>query len=247
MEENRFQIIAQSYEAAMRNFPNARTDADWLLENIELQKTDRLLEISGGSGYLTKKILPRISKGSLIVQDVSQEMLRINKDKNGNDLLYYLEQDPDLPKIKKGSIDKVISLGGWHHIQDQISIMRGIYRVLKKAGIFCVGDFADDSPVQRYFDEVIHEITPTGHAGLFMSKSRMTNLGRLSGFSTEVHEIEVPFYFNNEEEVGCFFQMVHSLEQNPKETYRDIEQYFQIERAEKLAVMMNYVYVKYVK
>jgi ubiquinone/menaquinone biosynthesis C-methylase UbiE len=253
MVDTRFDTIVKSYEAAIAKYPSARTDDEWLLKNLDLQSTDKVLEISGGTGFLTAKMLLQVPDGKFVVQDVSSAVLEVNKSKlaeaDKGRVEYYVEGNMLMPALQREYFDKVISLGGFHHFEDPLGFVKGGYQVLKDDGILCVGDFADESPIQKYFDEVIHHITETGHFGMFMSESRMLNLARYVGFSDiTVERTEVPFVFPDKQGIGEFFQMVHALDQEPMETYKDIERLFKIEdHNDGLAVMVDYVFAKYVK
>lgn len=245
MTETRFDVIAKMYEAAHQRCPNCRHDHEWLLNKYDVQHQN-VLEISGGTGFLTEKLVSKKSPVNLIVHDISAEMLAFHKEKlsTRENIHYTVDPDMNLPTIPNGFFDAAFSLGGFHHIEDQICLFKAVKNKLKKGGIFCVGDFADNSPVQRYFDERINQLTSTGHQGLFASRSRLENLARFSGFdAVEVQQLRVPFEFQNGEDIGDFFQLVHGLNQNPKDTLKDIKNYFEIITYDKKSlVLMDYVY-----
>ena len=251
MKDSRFDVIASSYEEAINKCPHARTDERWIIERLELRPEDKVFEFAAGTGYLTLKIAPKVKE--IVAQDVSLPTLEISKKKaeqmNIKNITYYHETDPNWPKAEDESFDKAVCLGGFHHIYDQVEAVQNAYRILKKGGILVIGDFADCSPVQRYFDEVIHEHTDTGHKGLFLTKSRMINIGRICGFSdTYVERIDVPFIFFSEEEIGYFYQKVHALNQTQEEVLNDIKRYMGIKKeGDRYIVPMAYVYARYVK
>ena len=246
MDKSRFDVIGNSYELALSKYPNCRLDHTWLLENSKLHTDSRVLEISGGTGFLTKKIGQIVKKGQITVQDISEEVLRINGGKctDVSNIEYLIEKDMNFPSVNDSEFDTIIGLGGFHHIEDQVSFFRAMYKKLKEDGILVLGDFEDNSSMQRYFDEKVHYITSTGHQGLFASESRLINLGRFAGFSrVKVERKKVPFCFRNKSEIGEFFQLVHNLDQNPWESYEDINHYFDIiETHEGMHVLIDYVY-----
>ncbi|MDO8334988.1 MAG: methyltransferase domain-containing protein [Nitrosomonas sp.] len=247
VSDTRFNIIAESYEYAIATYPDARRDGDWLLNQLDVQVDDKILEISAGTGFLTEQIVKKNTAGKLFAQDIAPKTLDLNKAKCG----YYkhLEYTTEVETVPDNYCDKAVSLGGWHHMVDQIGVTKSALRKLKEGGYFCVGDFSDNSSIQRYFDEVIDKITVTGHQGLFPSKSRMINIGRfVHAQKTEVEEFDVEFKFDTKEGIGEFFQRVFALDQNPSQTYSDIEKYFEIKRIDhQLAVMIPYIYAKYIK
>lgn len=247
VDDSRFNIIARSYEYAIATYPDARKDGDWLMDTLDVQDTDIILEISAGTGFLTQEIAPLNRGGRLFAQDIAPRTLDLNRQKNGHHA--HIQYITDIDTVADASCDKAVSLGGWHHMEDQIAITKAALRKVKPGGFFCVGDFADDSSIQRYFDEVVDKITSTGHQALFPSRSRMINLGRFAlAADTEVVEVDVPFRFESSAGVGEFFQSVFALSQAPEETFRDIERYFEIQEQDGLlAVMVPYIYAKFSK
>lgn len=247
IDDSRFNIIAKSYEYAIASYPDARKDGDWLMDTLDVQNDDIILEISAGTGFLTQKIAPLNRRGVLYAQDIAPRTLEINKQKSGH--FNHVHYITDVATLVDSSCDKAVSLGGWHHMEDQIAITKSALAKVKQGGFFCVGDFADDSSIQRYFDEVVDNITSTGHQALFPSCSRMVNLGRFAHASaTEVAEFDVPFWFDSEFNIGEFFQSVFALDQTPEETFKDIQKYFEIQSNNgRLAVMVPYIYAKFVK
>ncbi len=247
IDDSRFNIIAQSYDYAIATYPDARKDGDWLMETLDVQPKDVILEISAGTGFLTQKIAALNLKGTLFAQDIAPRTLHLNREKNKRfDHIRYIT---DTGVVADNSCDKAVSLGGWHHMEDQIGITQNAMSKLKPGGYFCMGDFADNSSIQRYFDEVVDNITETGHQALFPSYSRLLNIGRFAkASSTEIAEFDVAFHFDNSAGIGEFFQKVFALDQDPEDTYKDVEKYFEIKLDRgQLAVMVPYVYAKYTK
>ncbi len=251
MKKSRFDLIASSYEEAIKRCPNARTDEKWIIERLSPRRNDRVFEFAAGTGYLTLKIAPMVRE--MVAQDISSITLEISRRKademNIKNITYYHEMDPQWPKAEDESFDKVVCLGGFHHIFDQVGAVKNAHRILKKGGILVVGDFADCSAVQRYFDEVIHEHTATGHKGLFLTRSRMINIGRICD-SSEIYaeRMQVPFIFSSEEEVALFYQLVHALKQTPEEVLSDVKKYMGVQKeGNRYIVPMDYIYAFYRK
>lgn len=248
---SRFDVIGNSYEKALAKYPKSRLDHLWLLRNSNINTKSRVLEISGGTGFLTEKIAKVVTAGKITVQDVSPAVLNINAEKlrNQKNIEYLIEQNMHFPSLPDNEFDSVIGLGGFHHIEDQVTFFSTMLKKLKVGGTICMGDFEDNSSMQRYFDERVHYMTATGHQGLFASESRFINLARFAGFDkVKVERIKTPFCFANDEEIGDFFQLVHDLDQDPMETYQDIKKYFCIiEGHDCKMVILDYVYACFQK
>ncbi|MBS3905255.1 MAG: methyltransferase domain-containing protein [Simkania sp.] len=251
MNNNRFDVIGNYYESALSKYPDCRLDHTWLLNNSKLQPSSRVLEISGGTGFLTKKIADIVTDGDITVQDVSEEVLKINAEKCKHHpyIHYILESNMQFPSVENDQFDAIIGLGGFHHIEDQVTFFKAMHQKLTADGILCLGDFEDNSSMQRYFDEKVHYMTSTGHQGLFASESRFINLARFGGFTrVSIERKKVAFCFKNQASVGEFFQLVHNLNQNPWETFEDIRNYFElVETHNELIVLIDYVYGSFQK
>ena len=253
--ETRFDKIANSYEKAIGLYPYARNDAEEILRLLELNGNERVLEITSGSGYLSLKIARILKEGGgfLISQDIAKAMMNLAEKKADKESLknirFYLTSDMSYSLLEDSSIDKAVCLGGFHHIEEPIKVFWSIKRILKPGGIFAAGDFADDSPVQKYFDERIDVLTDNGHQGLFLSESHMENFARFSGMKTLLIERKkVPFIFSSRADIGIFYQLVHALNQEPSETEKDVECYMGIEHIDgKFIVPMDYIFAKYQK
>ena len=251
--ETRFDVIGKSYEKALELYPQARTDAEDILKLLDLQGSETVLEISCGSGYLSMQLSPLLKEGNLIAQDVSPIMMELNqqkvKERKLKNVHFYRDENMALPELEDSSIDKAVCLGGFHHIEEPVKLFRTIRRVLRKGGVFVVGDFADHSPIQRYFDERIHLLTDTGHQGLFLTESQMVNFARFSNLNVVSLERKIaPFYFQSKNDVGIFYQLVHLLQQSPAETEKEVGDYMGIKQENgRFVVPMDYIYAKYQK
>ncbi|MBI4993711.1 methyltransferase domain-containing protein [Candidatus Wolfebacteria bacterium] len=249
----RFDLIASSYEKALKLYPEARTDVEEILELLNIRGNETILETTCGTGYLTEKIARLLKSGRLIAHDVSSAMLSFAelkiKDAGFKNVDIRRADDIFSLQLEDCSIDKFVCFGGFHHLEEPVRMFKTASRLLKIGGILVVGDFADNSLVQKYFDEKVHYLSDGGHSGLFLSESQMLNFGRFADL--EVISIErkrVPFIFSSIKDIGFFYQLVHFLNQNPEETADDIGQYMGvIEESGKFIVPMDYIYAKYQK
>lgn len=250
----RFDLIARSYEKANNQFPNARTDATELLRLLNIEGWETIFETTCGTGYLTKQILDRLTTGRLISHDKSFQMMQIAREKlfreeNEGKVTFLLSDDLALPSMENSSVDKFVCLGGFHHIEEPLKLIRSAHRILRTGGKMAVGDFADQSGVQKYFDQRVDQLTTTGHQGIFLSESQMINYARFAKLRvTQTKTEKIPFIFSKKSDVGLFFQMVHGLKQKPAETTEDIDKFMGIfKRGENYEVPIDYVFTVYEK
>ncbi len=246
MIQTKFDTIGDFYERDLANYSDCRLDHVWLMRNSHLRLNSHVLEINGGLGFLTTKIADVVAKGEITVQDVSPTVLGINAEKlkTRPNIHYFVESDMNLPSLPDEGFDSILSLGGFHRIEDQVRLFKSIFRKLKKNGVVCLGDFEDGSSMQRYFDEKVH-----AYPGLFASSSRLLNLARFAGFDQiQIERKKISFCFSSEAEIGDFFQLLYDLDQDPHETYLEVKRYFDIvETQEHLLVLMDYIYAAFRK
>jgi SAM-dependent methyltransferase len=240
-------------------YPTARGDGPEVIKRLKLRAYHQVFEMTAGSGYLTFQIASRVPRGLVHAYDVSQTMLSLSLAKAGQlgtkNVKHLLDPEGDLTLTKgeaaipDASMHRVVCLGGFHHLEKSVDFMRATGRILKRGGLAVFADFAGNSTVSEYFDEVIHYQTPTGHSGLFLYESQMENLGRFGGLQTiSIERHDTPFIFDTEKDVGIFFKLVHALEQPEEEVLEEIRAYMGIKKVDgKCHVPVPYIYAVYRK
>lgn len=208
----------QRYEESITKWPSVmEPNIKYVLGALNLSKTDHILEFSAGSGFLTLPLAERLTLGRIEAQDVSKVMLGYleNKitDKNLNNISINHCDSPDLKGFESAAYDKIVTLGGFHHVPDQITVAKAFHRCLKPGGKAVIADFADSSNTQRHFDITVEKFSSTGHSCLFISPSRCENLAKFAKFvDVEVFELNIPWVFDSETDIGEFFRLHHDLQ-----------------------------------
>lgn len=116
-----------------------------LVNALDLQPTDKVLEIGCGTGRDTELIASKLSKGSeLHIQDISKEILNIAYEKFKNkslatDLFINLSNGYYLP-YPDNYFDKTFHFGGLNTFGDIKRAISEMVRVTKKGGRIVVGD-----------------------------------------------------------------------------------------------------------
>lgn len=87
--------------------------------------------------------------------------------------------------FKAESVDGVLLAYGSHHIPIQLrqKAIAGIYEALKPGGVFVIHDFELGGPMDRWFREVVHEFSVTGHDYLHYTVAEMKGYFAEAGFS----------------------------------------------------------------
>lgn len=209
----------ENYYKAHELYPNARlAELNKMLECINPQQEDRILEIGGGSGFLTIPLSKRVcSVGVLDNSENILEFLQIKLSKNKiSNVSFELMSEALLP-AHDSSVSKVVSLASLHHIEDQETLFKEVSRILKPEGSFIIGDILADSNVQRYFDNTVRYSCSTGHEGNFLKRTDFTYLVYRSKMFQKFFTFEhVPWSFKNEEDAATFLHLVHDTAWSPQ-------------------------------
>jgi len=236
------------YEESITTWPLAMfNNVKLLLSKLELSKRDIILEFSAGSGFFTIEMAKTKLYAKITALDVSKKMLKCLQEKTQKEKLdnisILLEKNPSLPSVADESISKIITLGGFHHVFDQIIVMKSFYRVLKKGGKAVIADFRDNSKTQEHFDHTVRKYSSTGHDALFLSKSHLLNLASIAGFTNvNVYDVDIDWPLPSLKDLGKFFVLHHDLRNiNEKEVIELVDKYLGIEeKADGYNVKINY-------
>ena len=99
---------------------------------------DSLLDVGSGTAYMLE-LLAKQKSADYFGLDLSDEMLRVARDKNIPNTTYVLGTASKLP-YEDNSFDVVTCIQSFHHYPDPDSAMREARRVLKPGGIYLLSD-----------------------------------------------------------------------------------------------------------
>jgi ubiquinone/menaquinone biosynthesis C-methylase UbiE len=250
--KEQFDLMGESYEDSLREFPDVRLmDKNHVLNIAQVRENMSVLDFAAGTGYLSLPIAAKMGQaGSVTAVDISSVMLNQLKQKaEAANLLSKIQlvhtSDPNLSELKDDTFDCAVSLGGFHHVKNQVEICQSIYRLLKPSGKAILMDFEDNTPVQVHFDTLVHENNPTGqHLALFLSVSRARNLAHYAGCKNpKIEQLEFAWGFKSADALGHFFCTHHGLKCS-EATARDIAlETFnpEIRRDGSLEILVNYI------
>ncbi len=112
------------------------------VEWLEIKEENKVLDLSCGTGRDSVYIAEKLKNGSLFCVDISEEMLRVCKnkiDKLNVDSCFCLANAEYLP-FKDNTFDRLISFGGLNVFGDIEKSLKEIARVVKPGGKVLVGD-----------------------------------------------------------------------------------------------------------
>ncbi len=215
------------YIQANEEMPSVRKLEIYLMmQKIGAARGETIADYGSGKGALTFMLAKKVGKnGYLIALDNSKKTLDIIKEKKKPNIETKLLKDETIP-LRDNSVDKLVSLASFHHVLNKEKAFKEFYRVIKKGGKLIIGDVADQTNVQRYFDGPVNSFCSTGHKHIFLDENRAKELCRYAGFSEMKFSIEqTPWVFCNEKEAGRFLHLIHDATCTPEECLMMAKEY----------------------
>lgn len=250
----------ENYRLANTRFPCVRQiELSRHLDLTNPREGETILEVGTGNGYLTFELAKAVGKsGRVITCDYQKPNLdfveRVNK---GRFQITTIHQNLDYKlAIPDASVDRISTLATLHHYDDRSKFtgtqgrqraLNEFYRVLSNGGVLIVGDVADGTHPQRYFDAINNPryCHPRGHPHDFLDEKLATALCRSAGFNEITFAIEnVPWVFDNEEQAKEFLHTIHNAKCAPEESLELAKQhlpYFQEEGKIKIGWQLFYL------
>lgn len=106
------------------------------MKRLKLRGDELVLDAGCGTGRLTAELLERLPKGSVIVVDHSENMLRAASEYLGprfGDRVTFVRADLQTLRIEE-KVDGILSTATFHWIKDHSQLYRHLYQALKPGG-----------------------------------------------------------------------------------------------------------------
>ncbi len=128
-----------------------------------INNADRILEIACGTGILTKAILGRHSRASVVATDLNRGMIEIAKQHVQSDRVTWREADAAQLPFGQNEFDTVVCQFGFMFVPDKLAAFREVRRVLRSSGAFTfnVWDSIAENECSRIANEVVQSIFKT--------------------------------------------------------------------------------------
>lgn len=144
-----------------------------LVQLMELQEGMRVADIGAGTGF----ILPYLSDavgptGRIAAIDIEESMLHYVSSEVSTRLTTALElchAEPSAAPLLPSSVDRVITINTWHHVQDRVSYARDMRAAFRDGGAFFIVDYtmehSDGPPMDMRIlpEDVISELVEAGY------------------------------------------------------------------------------------
>lgn len=106
-------------------------------------------DVGAGTGYFEKRLADAVGpNGKVIAVDIEPDMIRYLGERAQREHTPNVEPRlaaPDDPKLAPRSVDRILIVDTWHHIEDRVAYGKKLAAALKPGGTIFVVDFTQDS------------------------------------------------------------------------------------------------------
>lgn len=125
---------------------------DLLVENLELEPSDRVADVGTGTGYFAFRISPLVPEGKVLAVDIQQEMLDIiearKREESVTNIETVLGTETD-PKLDRESVDAILMVDAYHEFSHPLEMMRALAKALKPSGRLVLVEYRAEDPDVR--------------------------------------------------------------------------------------------------
>jgi cyclopropane fatty-acyl-phospholipid synthase-like methyltransferase len=164
-------------EVWAKDFDNPARDAwqqpERVLAALELQPPMVVADIGAGTGYFAVRLARAVPDGQVIATDIEPDMVRYMTERAAREGLPNLRAvltPPADPQLAAQSVDRILAVDVWHHLDNRVAYARALALALRPGGKLAIVDFKRDSthgppPEHRLTsDEIQRELRDAGLA-----------------------------------------------------------------------------------
>ncbi|MBN2738053.1 MAG: class I SAM-dependent methyltransferase [Spirochaetales bacterium] len=158
-----------------------------LINWLNLKGTEKVLDLGGGTGYNSHQLSSHCKE--VVLLDESQAMVK--KARKYKSFTCVRSSALNTP-FQNNSFDIVVMADLFHHIKNQVAVIREIWRLLKPGGLLLVQDFVTTHPytsLLRIFESLLFGIL------YFKSPRKIRSIISSQGFILEREEAQKHFLF----------------------------------------------------
>lgn len=143
-----FHSVASKYDL-MNDLMSFGIHRLWKFITIEIariHKDDFILDLAGGSGDLTAKIVNKLDKGRVVLADINSSMLQVGRDRLFDKVIFknvdFVQADAEDLPFQSNYFNMVFIAFGLRNVTDKSSALKSIYRILKPGGKILILEFS---------------------------------------------------------------------------------------------------------
>ena len=138
---------AKKWEGSERDEQQKPKD---VMDHCGIKKGMTVVDLGAGTGYFTPYLSDRVTENGIVYAlDVEQKMISWLKNKvehlNLKNIRTRLVQPAD-PMLDDASIDLILIVNVWHHIDHRTQYLEKLKRALKPSGRLCIVEIKPDAP-----------------------------------------------------------------------------------------------------
>ena len=145
-----FELVAAKYDLMndLMSLGIHRWWKDFAVARCRLRSGQRVLDLAGGTGDLTKRISPLVGDdGKVVIADINATMLGVGRCRLLDHGLFrniqFIQADAEKLPFLNDYFDRIIIGFGLRNITNQIAALQSMYRVLKPGGLVIILEFSN--------------------------------------------------------------------------------------------------------
>jgi protein-L-isoaspartate O-methyltransferase len=120
-----------------------------LIQNMNIQPTDRIADIGAGSGYHVFRMAPLANKGLIYAVDIQKEMLMAvesAKAMKGIENVTTIQGTEQTVNLPENSVDKILMVDVYHEFNFPVEMIASIKKALKPNGKLFLIEYRGEDP-----------------------------------------------------------------------------------------------------
>lgn len=121
---------------------------DVVIAALALAPNMIVADVGAGTGYFTVRLARAVPHGEVIATDIEPDMVRYLDERARREQLanvHAVLATATDPKLAAQSVDRILVVDVWHHIDDRVGYARGLAAALRPGGAIAIVDFTADS------------------------------------------------------------------------------------------------------
>jgi ubiquinone/menaquinone biosynthesis C-methylase UbiE len=112
-----------------------------VVESLDLAPGDRVADLGAGKGYFIPYLTRAVPDGRVYAVEIDPERIEDLEERFGHDEgVQVVSGQPDDPGLPDASVDVVLIVNTYHHIEDREAYFRGLRRDLRPGGRVAIVD-----------------------------------------------------------------------------------------------------------